>query len=183
VDAIVEVTSLFEYHELERELERYGFRHDRRSDAPVCRWLVGACVLDVMPTDERILGFSNRWYREALRTADCVELPSGLEIRLISAPTFLGTKLEAFSSRGDGDYRASHDLEDIISLVNGRVDLAHEIRSTKSELRSYLADQSGALLTEPKFVDALPGHLPGDETGQARVPVILQRLRQVSLIR
>lgn len=59
---------------------------------------VGGCAtgLLVMPTDERILGFSNRWCAEAVRTAAPVVLPSGVEIRVICAPEFLGTKLEAF---------------------------------------------------------------------------------------
>lgn len=99
VDVIVEVLSLLEYHQLERKLTESGFKRDPRSDAPVCRWLVGDCVLDVMPTDERILGFSNRWYAEAVRTAAPVILPSGVEITVICAPEFLGTKLEAFWSR------------------------------------------------------------------------------------
>lgn len=78
VDVIVEVLSLLEYHELERELERNRFKHDTRADAPVCRWLIGSCMLDVMPTDARILGFSNRWYAEAIRTAAPFQLPGRL---------------------------------------------------------------------------------------------------------
>jgi hypothetical protein len=182
VDVIVEVLSLFEYQVLEKDLEGNGFKHDRRSDAPVCRWIVGGCILDVVPTDERILGFSNRWYGEAVRTASPFELPSGLQIRLISPPTFLATKLEAFAGRGGGDYRASHDLEDIVSLVNGRVELPDEVGSAAAGLRSYLANRSGALLAEPKFIDALPGHLPGDETSQARMPMIIDRLKRISLL-
>lgn len=115
VDAIVEVLSLSEYHELERDLESAGFKHDSRSDAPVCRWLLDACVLDLMPTDEKILGFSNRWYTEAIKTATLVALPGGMHINLISPASFFGTKLEAFADRGNSDYRASHDLEDMQS--------------------------------------------------------------------
>jgi hypothetical protein len=145
--------------------------------APQAYWLRTA-----RPRQQRILGFSNRWYAEAARTASPFELPSGLQIRLISAPTFAATKLEAFAGRGRGDYRASHDLEDIVSLVNGRVELPDEVGSAAAGLRSYLANRSGALLAEPKFIDALPGHLPGDETSQARTPMVLDRLKRISLL-
>ena len=74
VDAIVEILSLTEYHALERQLENEGFRHDRRPDAPICRWTVGSALLDVMPTDESVLGFGNRWYREAVQTSMNVTL-------------------------------------------------------------------------------------------------------------
>lgn len=68
VDVVVEVVTLADYHALERDLENAGFKHDRSPEAPVCRWLVGACMLDVMPTNENVLGFGNRWYDAAVRT-------------------------------------------------------------------------------------------------------------------
>jgi hypothetical protein len=74
VDAIVEILSLAEYHALERQLENGGFKHDRSPDAPICRWTVGSALLDVMPTNESVLGFGNRWYEEAVRTAEEVVL-------------------------------------------------------------------------------------------------------------
>ena len=167
VDAIVEVLSLSEYHELEQDLENAGFKHDTRSDAPVCRWLLDACVLDLMPTDKKILGFSNRWYTEAIRTATLVALPGGVQISLISPTSFFATKLEAFADRGNGDYRASHDLEDIISLINGLAELVNEIDSASGELRSFLIERSSDLLDEPQFLDAIPWHLAGDQASQA----------------
>ena len=107
VDVIVQVVSLGQYHALERQLEQTGLRHDRSPEAPVCRWLAGGALLDVMPTDKAVLGFGNRWYEEAVRTAFQYILPSGTPILLISAPVFIATKLEAFADRGEGDFLAS----------------------------------------------------------------------------
>jgi hypothetical protein len=113
------VASLAEYHTLERQLEQAGFKHDRRPEAPVCRWIVAGCMLDVMPTDESALGFGNRWYKLAVRSAQVLELPSGQSIRLIAPAVFLATKLDAFRGRGAGDFLASHDLEDVVVLIDG----------------------------------------------------------------
>jgi hypothetical protein len=59
--------------------------------------------LDVMPIEERILGFTNRWYRAAMDAAQDAELQAGLRIRVVTAPYFLATKLEAFRGRGKRD--------------------------------------------------------------------------------
>jgi hypothetical protein len=81
-----------------------------------------------MPTDENILGFSNRWYLPAIKNSVTIELEPDFEIRLVTAFYFLATKLEAFFGRGKGDYLVSHDLEDIINLINGRVEIVEEIK-------------------------------------------------------
>lgn len=81
-----------------------GFREDTSRGAPLCRWLIDEMKLDVMPIEEGILGFTNRWYRAAMDTAQETELQTGLRIRVVTAPYFLATKLEAFRGRGKGGY-------------------------------------------------------------------------------
>ena len=180
VDVIVEIVSLGEYHTLERQLEQAGLRHDRSPDAPVCRWLAGSALLDVMPTDKAVLGFGNRWYEEAVRTAVTHVLPSGTSIRLISAPVFMATKLEAFADRGHGDFLASHDLEDITTIVDGRPELGDETAVASPDIRKHLSMLVRGLLESHAFHNALPGHLPGDSASQSRVPLILERLQRLS---
>ncbi len=182
VDVIVEVLTLADYHALERELEKAGFSHDRSPDAPICRWVVGTSLMDVLPTDERVLGFTNRWFTRAIHTAESVKLPSGQMIKLVTPPLFLATKLEAFRGRGGGDFLASHDLEDIITVIDGRVELLEDVRKSALQLREYIAHEIGVLLRNSEFSQALPGHLAGDETSQARMPLIKERLRQLSLV-
>src|ERR1700730_9784238 len=43
---------------------------DHSEGAPICRWAHDDLRFDVMPTDERILGFSNRWLGHALLLAN-----------------------------------------------------------------------------------------------------------------
>ena len=137
-------------------------------------------MIDVMPTNSAILGFSNRWYPGALRTARPMCLPSGNIVRMVTAPFFLATKLEAFYGRGKGDFIASHDLEDLIAVLDGRSTIVQEV-SASVELRTYLAREFVKLLEDDGFQDALPGHLPGDAASQARVALILERMRRISV--
>lgn len=99
VDLIVQVLAHADYYKVEQALMAQGFSQDLRQEAPICRWKVDAVTVDVMPTLEKVLGFSNRWYPHALQSAEAVTLPSGTSIRMISAAMFLATKLEAFAGR------------------------------------------------------------------------------------
>jgi hypothetical protein len=87
-------------------------------------------------------------------------LPGGGQIKLISAPVFIATKLEAFRDRGQGDYLASHDLEDIVTVIDGRPDIVAEIKSAPSAVGVYLKESLGGLLQQQAFVQAIEGHLP-----------------------
>ena len=60
VDAIAEIASYPEYAALSERLRALGLREDHTEGAPICRWRHEDLILDVMPTDERILGVSNR---------------------------------------------------------------------------------------------------------------------------
>jgi hypothetical protein len=115
-----------------------------------------------MPSEPGVLSFHNRWYPLAVTTAQTVRLPSGQQIKLIDGPTFIATKLEAFKGRGMGDFLMSHDIEDIITIVDGRPALVQEVRGAARELQAYIVEELGALMQKPEFLDALGGHLPGD---------------------
>lgn len=180
VDAITEVTSLPGYYALGQRLKRLGFSEDR---SLLCRWRhKDQVTLDVMPTNERILGFSNQWYPDAIAHAILIEIEPGLKIRVVTAPYFCATKIVAFHGRGEGDYIASHDLEDFVTVVDGRQELAGEIRSAAANLREYLAEQVRQLLSTREFAEALPGFLRPDPATQARLPLLMQRLEEVALL-
>lgn len=180
VDLLVEALTLADYHRVGERLTAQGFRNDRRSGAPICRWLIGDVVVDVMPPVDAFLGFTNRWYGLALETAVGYTLPSGRRIRTIAAPVFLATKLEAFAGRGNRDYLSSHDLGDFVSVIDGRENLLEEWQASDSKLRSYLRDRVSELLAIPAFIEALPGHLPGDAGSRQRLPDLEKKLRTLA---
>lgn len=182
VDVIVEVATQGAYYRIETALRAQGFKNDTSEGAPLCRWRWEGLILDVMPTDPAILGFSNQWYPEAVRTAQDHALPSGLVVRLVAPPYFLGTKLEAFFGRGKGDYYGSHDLEDMVAVVDGRQTLVREVENATPALKTYLREALGGLLGDPQFGYAVQGHLPPDVASQARVPTLLRRLKTIATL-
>ncbi len=167
VDVIVDVATLVEYQKFSQRLRDLGFSED--TDGPICRWLLNTdfsvMKLDVMPIDEKILGFSNRWYKAAIQEADTFTLPNGNTIRVVSPAYFLATKFEAFSGRGKGDY-FSHDLEDIVFVMENRDRFILELMDCPAELKLYFSTQAASLLCD-EFLNVLPGLL--DNPGSARV--------------
>ena len=181
VDVIGEVATRTQYQTvLRRELIGRGFAEDTSEGAPLCRWVVRGVRVDGMPTNASILGFANRWYPQALLDAVRCELPGSIVINVVTAPLFVATKLEAFRGRGRGDYAASHDLEDVIAVVDGRPALCTEVESAAVAGRRYLAEVLAELLASDAFVEALPGHLRSDPASQARLPIVIARLRQLA---
>ena len=109
------------------------------------------------------------------------QLADELVVRVVTDPYFIAAKLEAFKGRGNGEF-FSHDLEDLINVVDGRETLATEVQTENAALREYLRTEVSGLLATPQFLDALPGHLRPDPTSQARVRVVLQRLQEFTRI-
>lgn len=118
-----------------------------------------------------------------------IALPSGQQIRAIPPPYLLATKLEAWNGRGGGDHLRSHDLEDIITLVDGRSEVADEVEDAPSDLREFLSREIATLLEQPRFLDTIDGTVVGFGRGGAgsgsgdadRVDeVVLPRLRTLA---
>lgn len=175
VDAIVEVASLVGYLAVANELKERGFKQTMVDDTPPYRWYWERMQLDLMPVDERILGFANRWYRAGFDAAVSTEVADGMVLRHLSAPHFLATKFEAFKDRGKNDVYASHDLEDILTVIEGRTELAQELLASDANVRSHVAANLEKLLADAEFNNALPGLLSQAD----RVPIVLARMQQI----
>lgn len=179
VDAIVDVTSYAKYADLSERLRTMGLAEDTTPGAPLCRWRHDDLIVDIMPVDAEILGFSNRWYPAAIETAGTFAI-AGHNVRVVSSTFFLATKLEAFHGRGGGDVVASHDLEDIIAVIDGRPEIVDEVVGAMPDVRAYIAAELSTLLDNRDFAEALPGFLLPDASSQARRAMVEARLRAIA---
>lgn len=176
VDLVVPSDTKVKYYKLEEKLRSAGHTQPG-GDAPICRWLIGGISVDLMPPIDDVLGFSNRWYRSVLETARTI-LIGTTPVQIVDAPHLLACKLEAYFDRGHSDPLASRDLTDIVVLVDGRPELSDEIMDAKIELRQFVSSSlTRLMLNDLEYY--LPAHLYPDATSQARVEVILERIRQI----
>jgi hypothetical protein len=133
-----------------------------------------------MPIGQDVLGFSNPWYENAFDSAVKYEIASGLFIRLIDPPCFLATKIEAHNNRGGDDYLLSTDIEDVISVVNGREEIVSEIKNAPEAVRIFIAKQIKKFLKSERAVENIQGFLRSDSESQGRFGIIEARLKEIS---
>lgn len=176
VDLIVGLTGMAQWMQLQETLNGKGFTVSGE-DEVICRMRLGNLKVDFMPDDPDILGFSNRWYKEGIYTAIKYVLPSGRVIKHLTPPLFLATKLEAYAGRGKDDPLGSHDLEDIINVVDGRPSLLSEVQAAQRKVRAYLSEQFEALLCHVDFENFLYGNIRGPE---GRVELVLARVKALA---
>ncbi len=154
VDLVIHLTGTPDWYRLEENLKPRGFKNTGQ-DSVTCRLRLGALKVDFMPTDEKVLGFSNTWFVGGLENAVDYTLPNGTSIKVFAAPWFLAAKLQAYQDRGHGDVLMSNDIEDIIALLDGREELIDEVKQAPFELRRFVSDQFTALLRQSAFQDVI----------------------------
>lgn len=159
VDLIVDISTRTEWYELERELRKLGFKNDLE-DGIICRFKLNHLIVDFMPINQEILGFTNQWYEESMRHAENYILPSGTIIKILQPIYFLATKLEAHKGRGNDDPMSSKDVEDILNILGGRSTIVEEVYQSNTELQDYLRLSFQELTSHDDWGYALQGNVP-----------------------
>lgn len=178
VDVLVGVRTRRDFHRQERELEARGFHHDTSEGAPICRWNVDGLVVDVLPVREEVLGWESRWFEAALESAASLTV-EGRQVKVVTPPFFAALKLEAFESRGRGDFVASTDFEDVICLFNGRPGVAEEILSNQA-VGPSIAEKFAQYVNCSGLEDAVLGFVQTESNSDERYAAIMSAFRKLA---
>ncbi len=176
VDVVVELINYKGYAEIEKRLRARGFESDAASGV-ICRYKIDGITVDIMPTEENVLGFRNRWYPEVFATAEALRLDDQVTVRIFRPEYFLASKLDAYADRGKKDGRFSSDFEDIIYLLNNRDAIWNEIPAAGPQVRDYINDHFRELLRNNYLEEWISGHLEHSE--QRRVGMIAGKMMEV----
>lgn len=176
VDLIVNLTGKGKWLDLQDRLSRNGFKVSAE-DGLMCRMRLGELKVDFMPDDAELLGFSNRWYARGIETAVTAELTPDLRIRHLTAPYFVATKLEAYLGRGGNDPLGSHDLEDVLLVIDGREELLAEVPQADDDVRMFIATQLRDLQDHDDFDFFLSGNIRGSS---GREEVVRNRIETLA---
>jgi predicted nucleotidyltransferase len=175
VDIVVELMNYSGFAAIEGKLREKGFVHDKESGI-ICRYKINGVIVDIMPSGEGILGFSNKWYVDAFANSFQFILSDQYDIRLFQPAWFVASKLEAFNDRGGNDGRMSSDFEDIVFILNNRNVIWEEMESAPNPLKKYLKEQFDSLLANQYIYEWIGTHLEFSE--QKRVTMIIGGLNQ-----
>ena len=166
------------YFSFVEKIKKKGFV-ERQGD-PIGCYASGELMVDVMPTEADVLGFTNRWYKKAFVNATYRKLPSGKSIKTVTPVYFVATKFEAFSSRGKDDVMASPDLEDIITILVEVPTLEEELKQADKDVQRYISDQFKKLVLNKNYPHFLSAHLRGDQASQAFLPELRRLIERIA---
>jgi predicted nucleotidyltransferase len=175
VDILVELLSYKSYAAIDEKLRTKGFVNDVQSGI-ICRYIVKGIIVDVMPTADAALGFSNKWYPEAFTRSKEMLIDKGIRIKIFDPVYFLAVKMEAFKGRGENEGRFSTDFEDIVFLLNKRNAIWQELQQSPENVKQYLKETFNQLLGESYFDEWISCHIDFDE--QKRVGFITGSLKE-----
>lgn len=177
IDLSLTLESYGAWAKLQEVLATLGFQPDQTSNV-ICRFVYDDVTVDIMPDDEKVIGFSNPWYRPGLQKVQSYQLPGGPDINILPLPYFLATKFSAFNGRGKGNHVTSHDFEDIIYLTDNATTVVDQIKETDAEVKDYLKKAYRSVWDNPNRTEIISCHLqPLIRT--ARLKVIEGKIEQI----
>jgi predicted nucleotidyltransferase len=176
VDISLSIASIAELEKIREELIKKGFR--QTSDDPVvCRFRYEDLIIDVMNTKSIGWAPANVWFAPGFKQKETIDI-AGQTIHILPLPFFLATKFAAYFDRGKNEPRTSHDFEDIVYILDNRIDLVEIIINAQPDVKEFLNGSFLKILQEPVMQEAISGNL-FYETGYGRFNIIMEKLRTI----
>lgn len=176
VDLVIHVTNRTGFYLFGEKLRLIGFVNNISEGAPICRWTYHNVIVDIMPSNESILWFSNKWYEYGFSRRVEKSIGNDISIFLFPVVVYLATKIEAILQRGLPDIRYSHDFEDVIFLIDNCNSLLVDFENSDKDVKKYISNQFQILMQMDIFREAVNCVLPyGSDYND--VERIVQKLR------
>jgi len=156
IDIVLRILSFAELTKVQELLGEMGIFPDPESGV-VCRFKYDDVLIDVMSVKQVGWASANPWFEPGFRNLMDFLIDQDTVIRIFPVSYFLATKFEAFNHRR-GDPRTSKDFEDIIYVLDNRLDIVRDLRESPTDVRTYLNEELRELLND-SMQEALSAHL------------------------
>jgi len=175
VDMTLNIINLNHWQQVQEQLAALGF-HPNPFGHAICSYKYKNILVDIMASEDGPLGPANRWYKVGFKNLQTVKA-NNQEIKILSAPCFLATKFEAFSNRGS-DYRTSHDIEDIVFVLDNRMKIVEEIAIDNIEIRKFIREQLQIIMQKGLMQEILMAHIHPLMLAE-RLPIVEDKIAQI----
>jgi len=175
IDMTLNIINLSHWEKVQTQLGALGFHPDPFGHA-ICSYKYKDIPVDIMATEDGPLGPANRWYKigfENLWTAKAKDQ----DIKILSAPCYLATKFEAFNDRGS-DYRISHDIEDIVYVLDNRIGIVEEIENDDTRIANFIKEQLQNITNKGFLQEVLMAHIHPLMLDE-RLPIVEEKITQI----
>jgi hypothetical protein len=178
VDMTINLLNFADWASMQERLADLGFSPDPNGHA-IINYLYKGISVDIMPSEDSALGPANKWYKVGFNNLWTINVENE-EISILSAACFLATKFEAFKDRG-GDYRTSHDFEDIIYVLDNRTTIVEEIENEQAEIITYLKQEFQKIYNHASFEEIISVHIHPIMI-EERLPLVLEKIEKIIAI-
>jgi len=175
VDITLEIASFAELTRIQEQLADKGI-FPAREEKIMCRFNCEGVLLDVMATREVGWAQANEWFEPGFKHLESVDLDENQTIKILSVAYFLASKFTAYHDRGK-DPRTSHDFEDIIYVLDNRVNLVNDILDAPEDVRKYLVNEF-SMLVDVGMEEAVLCHLEPDSQFE-RHELLISKLKEI----
>ncbi|MCA4781804.1 nucleotidyl transferase AbiEii/AbiGii toxin family protein [Empedobacter stercoris] len=153
---IANISNFSVWNDLIEKLNTLGFSPDPFGHA-ICSYKYMDIPVDIMAPEDGPNGPSNKWYKKGFNDLWKVDVKEQT-VNILSSPYYLASKFEAFNDRGK-DFRTSHDLEDIIYILDNRTTMVDEIINAEDEVKSFIVSQFMNFKKKGILEEALIAHI------------------------
>lgn len=175
IDLTVHIANLSHWETVQEQLLIIGFQPDPFGHS-ICSYTYKDIAVDIMTTQDGPLGPANKWFALGFQNLWTMQARDQ-EVQVLSAPCYLATKFEAFNNRGK-DYRSSHDIEDIIYILDNRINIVQEIGEDSSLIIEFLKEQFMLLIRKGFLSETLLAHIHPLLLEQ-RMPIVEEKITQI----
>lgn len=156
VDIILEITSPGKLEALREDLNNKGFTQSAEDDV-MCRFRYEGIKVDVMATREIGWAPANPWFEPGFKHLE-IKTVGEFRLRILPLAYFLASKWSAFRSRAK-DPRTSHDLEDVVYVLDNRGEFDEELSAAPEDVKEYLKEEFSKILDDGTIREAILANL------------------------
>lgn len=162
--------------DLDKQLAKLGFHPDMQGHA-ICSYKYNDIAIDIMPSTDTARGPTNHWFSKGFDSLQKFTIKDN-DIQILSAPYYLASKFEAYNHRGNNDYRTSHDFEDIVYVLDNRIDIVNEIKQSNKLVKHFLREQLSNIANSEYVEEILSAHLHPLIIDD-RYPMLLEKIKKI----
>lgn len=162
--------------DLDKQLAKLGFHPDMQGHA-ICSYKYNDIAIDIMASTDTMRGETNRWFAQGFDSLQKITINDN-DIQILSAPYYLATKFEAYNHRGNNDYRTSHDFEDIVYVIDNRINIVKEINQSDEPVKHFLSEELSKVAESEYVEEILSAHLHPLIVDE-RYPMLLEKIRSI----
>ncbi|TKD66537.1 nucleotidyl transferase AbiEii/AbiGii toxin family protein [Flavobacterium sp. ASW18X] len=175
IDLTINIINLNHWEKVQEKLSALGFYPDPYGHA-ICSYKYKDIPVDIMAAEDGPLGPANRWYKIGFKNLWSATAKDQ-DIKILSAPCYLATKFEAFNDRGT-DYRTSHDVEDIVNVLDNRINIVQEIKEDNPSVQAFIIQQLKVIIEKGLLQETLVSHIHPLVITE-RLPIVNEKITQI----